>query len=452
MEANGLSAEGVQYMKETEIRIEPLSLTFSVLKNDWTLRISKSQTQLKYIEQLKLITKEADFFVPLTVSERDDAYEFSFFVNRELKNWSGLKRLNRSEKLRALCNVTKLYVLLPTRLTFFIHPNNIVFDQNLMPKVIYRGIRGLVKPFELSEDELLKQCKCYIIALFSKEYSFDELYNGSLTNATATKFEREVNKKNTMDELIAFITDSFHKEQRLTEKNMQLVAKTRFQTYKQMTIWVTVLFVIVTSLLFYMTFVKVPSQDRLLDAHNNFLASDYGEVIHTLKDENMEKLPYQSKYILAYSYIKVEQLSEREKEVVMKNINLKSDKYYLLYWIYNGMGDFDQSVDIAKYMDDPQLIIYGLIKQIERIKNDPNITGSERDEELKKLQDELESYTEEYDLLEEEEEEEVSKEINEPKETEKPNDKEEKEESAEKETNKKAKEKNEDKKKSKSKK
>ena len=88
----------------------------------------------------------------------------------------------------------------------------------------------------------------------------------------------------------------------------------------------------------------------------------------------------------------------------MRNINLKSDRYYLLYWIYNGLGDFDQSIDIAKYMDDPQLIIYGLIKKTEQVKNDPDLTGAEREEEVRTLREELEKYTEEYDLLEEDEE------------------------------------------------
>lgn len=37
----------------------------------------------------------------------------------------------------------------------------------------------------------------------------------------------------------------------------------------------------------------------------------------------------------------------------MKNISLKSDEKYLLYWMYNGKGDFDKSLDLAKTLDDP---------------------------------------------------------------------------------------------------
>jgi len=390
-------------MKETEMKIEPMSLTFTIQKNNWEIRIPKSQTKVKYTEQLKLITKDTDYFVPVVVNEQEDAFLLTYTVAAEYKKWDDIKKANKNEKLRALCNIANLEKVLSTRTTFFLHPNNIVFNENLMPQIIYRGIQGLIEPFEMTEDELLKQYKCFIIAMFSKEYQFDDLYNGSLSNATTTTFEREVNEKKTLHELITFLRKNYRKEQQTTDKTMQLVPKKRFRLYKQTTIWMTILLVLITSLLFYTTFIKIPYQDRLLIAHHNFIASDYSEVIHTLSNEDVEKLPHPSKYILAYSYIKVEQLSDKEKEAIMKNISLKSDKYYLLYWIYNGLGDFEQSIDIAKYMDDPQLIMYGLIKKIEQVKNDPELTGAERDEEVRKLRDELESYTEEFELLDEDE-------------------------------------------------
>ena len=36
--------------------------------------------------------------------------------------------------------------------------------------------------------------------------------------------------------------------------------------------------------------------------------------------------------------------------------------------MYNGKGNFDKSLDLAKTLDDPQLIMYGLVKQIESLK------------------------------------------------------------------------------------
>src|SRR5699024_5944683 len=154
----------------------------------------------------------------------------------------------------------------------------------------------------------------------------------------------------------------------------------------------------------YLLFIKLPFEEKLLTSHREYLASDYGKVITTLQGENPEKLPAANKYILASSYITVESLADDEKENIMKNVSLKSDANYLLYWIYNGRGDFEESVDTAKYIDDPQLIMYGLIKRFEQAKNDPDLTGTEREDEVNELLEQLNKYREEYDLKPEKEE------------------------------------------------
>src|SRR5699024_2137995 len=76
----------------------------------------------------------------------------------------------------------------------------------------------------------------------------------------------------------------------------------------------------------------------------------------------------------------------------MKNVSLISDDIYLLYWIYDGRGEFGDALDTVKYLDDPQLIMYGLIQKIEATKNDPDLDGEERDEEIKSLKDELKDF------------------------------------------------------------
>ncbi|MBT2215296.1 type VII secretion protein EssB [Virgibacillus dakarensis] len=390
-------------MKEKTIQFDKLSLQFTIEDDIWQLKLPKSQTRIKDVRQMGVMIEAPEFFVPVKVSDEADLFTFSFFVDRERKQWKDVLKLNRNEKLRLLCNVSRFEKGLSTRVTFFLHPDNLVFDDNLMPLAVYRGIRGLVPPFDVDEAGFLKQLKCLAIALLSKKYTFDELYYGSLQNAKDTEFERQVNEINDLTQLIAFLEESYRAEQKKTEKNMQIVPIKRFRLFKQLAIIMIAVSVLLAAPLVYYGFVKVPYQEELLAAHDEYLASDYGEVIHTLEDTDAEKLPDATKYILAYSYISVEDLSEQEKEVIMKNVSLKSDKNYLLYWIYNGRGDFDESVEKAKYIDDPQLIMYALIKKIEQAKNNPDLTGTERDEKVSKLQDELNKYQEEYDLLPEEE-------------------------------------------------
>ncbi|PGZ99171.1 type VII secretion protein EssB [Bacillus pseudomycoides] len=383
-------------MVEKTIQIDSMNYRFEIGEETWKLELAQSQTRVKDFRQFDLLMEKSAIFVPVAVEETEDAFVFSYEVSKKLKKWDDIKDLERNEKLRLLRNVARFKEYLHRRITFFLHPENLVFDANHLPFIVHRGIREIVPPAPITEEKFLLQYKCLIIALFSKKYSYDELYNGVLKNVKETTFEQNVVSMNSLDELIQFIEDSFEKEQRKTEKNMQIVPKKNFKRFKYMAYSFAAATVILIAPLAYYAFMKVPYQNTLLEANKNFLATDYDQVISNLRDEDAEGLPLASKYELAYSYVKGEKLGDQQKASIMKNISLKSDENYLLYWIYNGKGDFNKSLDIAKQIDDPQLIMYGLIKQIESVKNNPKLSGKERDEKLKTYQQQLDEYKKKY--------------------------------------------------------
>lgn len=389
-------------MKELTINFEKNTFQFVIENNQWKLTLPKSQTKVNDVRQLDLMLHPSDFFTKSTVQEKEDAFLLTYEVVKDNKSFEQVKKLNRNDKLRLLCNIGKLESYLTSRITFFLHPDNVVFDDNLMPLVIYRGVREIVPPFRMYEDDFLKQYKCLIIALFSKKYSFDQLYNGSLQHAKDTEFERKINEITDLNQLKEYLFQIYQDEQKKTERTMEIVPIKRFRLFKQLSIIMTVLAILIAIPLIYFVFIKTPYQENVLASHGEFLANDYGGVISTLQQEDPEKLPMDTKYILAQSYINVENLSDQEKEIILKNISLKSDENYLLYWIYNGRGWFDESIEKAKYMDDPQLVMYGLIKKMEQAKNNPNLSGTEREELVNELQKELETYISDYDLNAEE--------------------------------------------------
>lgn len=385
-------------MHEKTVEIEDVTLHFTKDKNSWLLNMPKSQTSIKDIRQMNLLKEPSDYFAPVEIDETEDVFLFHITVEENQKNWEDIRKFNTNDKLRLLYNMARLQRFLSTRITFPLHPETILFDDNLIPVVTYRGLRNLVPPFEMDEAVFLKQFKCYIIALFSKKYDFEQLYNGSLRNADDTEFQRQVRDMENLTQLKAFLLESYREEQNKTEQTLTLVPLRKFRLFKQLAIIMIVVAVFLGGPLAYYVFVKSPYQDNLLEAHGQYLSSDYGEIVSTLRDEDPEKLPFRTQYILANSYINLESLSDRESEVILRNVSLRSDPDYLLYWIYNGRGEFEESMEKAKYIDDAQLIMYGLIKQIEEAKNNPDLTGSERDEFVNELQDELAQYQEDYDL------------------------------------------------------
>lgn len=391
-------------MLERMVYIDPLSIEFSVKGNEWTTSLAKSQTKVTNIDQLQLIMAPHPHTHKLTIEEREDMYTFTFQIPERAHKWKDIKEFARNDKLRALHNLSSILPIAQTRITYMLHPNNITFDENLMPTIIFRGARDLIPPYQMDANDLLKQYKCFCIALFSDTYTFDDLYTGSLEDALNQQFARDVYEADSLETLTTLLYEKFLKEQDQAEETKTYVPRRQFRLYKQMSIWMTSLAVLVVGLLFYIVFAITSFQDDQLAAHKDFLAGDYGEVIRTLKDKKVSKLPHQAAYILAHSYVSVEQLSDQERSAVMKNITLKSNEKYLHYWIYTGQGKFEESIDVAKYLDDPQLIVYGLIKQLEQVQNDPDLTGAERDEEISEIRTELERYAEEYELIEEDEE------------------------------------------------
>lgn len=385
-------------MNEKTIQIESMTYPFLIHEDKWQLKLPKSQTFVKDIRQMALINQASDFFVPSFVEEEDDQFIFTFMVGPHVKQWEDICKLDRKDKLRLLGNLARFKQCLTTRMTFFLHPDHLIVDDNLIPSFVYRGIRDVVPPYQIDEETFLFQYKCLIVALFSKKYNFDELYAGSLNQAKDTEFERQVVEMDDLDTLIKLLNDHYIKEKIETERKMQIVSKKQFRLYKQLTFIMIAFSVLLTIVFIYLNFLKVPYQGQLLEANRYFLSLNFGNVIDELEDENPEKLPGASKYVLAYSYIKSETLSTNQKETILKNISIKSDPNYLLYWIYNGRGDFNKTIDIAKYIDDPQLIMYGLIKQIESAKNDPTLSGTEREKKVQNYEEQYKGYAEKYEL------------------------------------------------------
>lgn len=385
-------------MNDKTIKMDGETFHFTIQEDRWQLQLAKSQTRLQTIRQLALWNENTDYFVPASAAEEGDQFIFSFTVDRKLKKWEEVLKLGRNEKLRLLRNVARFGRLLATRMTFFLHPEHLLFDENLLPVMVYRSIRDLLPPYETNEETFLLQYKCLIIALFSKKFNFDELYSGSLADVAETEFERKVVGAANLEELLAWLDTSYLKEQAETEKTMQIVPKRQFRLYRRLTFTMLAVIVLLAVPLVYLSAVKLPLENHLMEAHRHFLSNDYSSVISDLEGVDPEKLPDAGKYILAYSYIQTEQLDSSQKDSIMKNISLKSDSHYFLYWIYNGRGELDKSLDLAKYMNDPVLIMYGYVKKIEQAKNDPKLSGTEREKEIQQYEDQLKSYTNKYGI------------------------------------------------------
>lgn len=114
-------------------------------------------------------------------------------------------------------------------------------------------------------------------------------------------------------------------------------------------------------------------------------------------------MPFIVLYELAYSSVTNERLDEEQKKNVLSNITLQTDPDYLKYWIYLGRGEAENAVDIARAMEDGELITYGLLKLREEVKADKDLTGEEMQEKLNEIDQEVAEYEKLMEEIEEQE-------------------------------------------------
>lgn len=379
-------------MSEEVLKIEDHELVKKLDQDQVVLVQKRSDVHLQDLSRLSLLTFEHPLLLPQAISWDEDSISYRFALPETTRTWEGLREAPISERLRVLRNALAFERLLDLEMTFYLSPDNIHIDQNGQTRLYYRGIKQAQPPFDMSEAIFLRQIKCLIISQFS-DHAYNTLYQGGLEAVQETEFTTKV--KEVPD--LAALSDLLRLEQAEAAANeaekFQTVPRTQFRIFKQLTIALGILTVLFAIPLAYFGLFRVPFQDKLLAADTAFLKVDYSEVIQLLDDVAVNRLPKTQKYELAHSYVQLLDLSYESKQNILNNISLISNDTYLDYWIYDGRGEFDRSLDLAKQLEDYQLIIYALDQAITQVRNDQTLDGAAREERLTELEAEFKKYS-----------------------------------------------------------
>lgn len=380
-----------------EIMIEKQTYTFKKTTENWQLTLRKSEVQVNEEKDLALLKISHPLLMDSTIHWEEDAVAFTYELPKEHMTFEELKAESKEEKLRAMANMAAVEQLLDLPLTFFIHPENLLFDYNLQPKIAYRGLEGKMPPKATNNDLLLRQYKSLIIALFENKHAFTKLYEGQLEIKKGSEFIQTMLKKESFDEIRQYLVQMYDQTLEHTTRTTKNVSKTKFQLMKQLSIWMTVLSALLVIPLVYLLFFRLPFLDRMQQTDTAFLKNDYEAVITTLEPIKTPSLPFTQKYELAYSFIQGEALQEQQKKVILNNITLRSNEHYLDYWIENGRGNLDEALDVAKNLEESDLILYGITQKIEQIRKDTKMSGTKKEETIGKLETDYKKYKEKRD-------------------------------------------------------
>ncbi|MBT2668064.1 type VII secretion protein EssB [Bacillus sp. ISL-4] len=312
----------------------------------------------------------------------------SFFVFSKAKDKNPLSRWLSSYQILKKIRNHEL-----SRLQLVVCPENIVFDSSLAPYFLHYGVKDSLPPYEHDQDELFKETKATISALVDGQYTFEEylLYHKTLKLSNESQ---SILASGTWDELSTLIQtriEALEKE----EKAFVHIPEKKWKTGRY-TLWGTVI-VLVPLLLFtiYTLFFSQPKQEAYVESGESFLKQKYSEVIDRLENYDPKKMPYVVQYELAKSYVTYEPLEGVARKNVENAITLQTDSQYLLYWIYIGRGMSEDAIDLARIMEDRELIMYGLVNQKEQLKLDDKLSGEEKETQIKEIDTELSEYEKE---------------------------------------------------------
>lgn len=370
---------------------------YEVNKQQLIQTVSRADIQTQNADDLLLLNDHHPLLLPVTYQWCDDALIMTSKLPVGGYFTQDVRNQKTSDKLRLLINLLPVNDLNHTnKLATFIHPDNIYINYNNEPKLIYRGVVGIMPGTKNDNDaEMLYQMQCLAGYLFTK-HRFDDLYNGMLMQtANSSTFMKELLHIKKYAALRPFLTQAYQKAIKAEQQNIVQVSRKRWLWTKQLALWFGIVLILTLVPLSYLLISKVPTNAACLHADSEFIANNYSQTIKALANVKTKDLPNTQKYELAYSYVQGKGFDSTQRQNIMKNITLQSDHRYLDFWIEDGRGQLDDALDTAKQLQDSNLIMYALLEKMAAVRNSSKLSASQRSSQLQQLQQDYSKYQQE---------------------------------------------------------
>jgi len=398
-----------------EINEEPSKTTFV---------FQKERVGFKRTEEI-IFLKEVNPKIKKDIVITDDELIIQADIPASFKRYDAIHAEDEKPRwMFAYQLVEKVYSHPYPRLNLIVSPENIVYSKGMDPVFLYYGVLGSLPPFEANDERTWLETKAVVAAAIDGSFTFEEYLKYSeilelkeIGSAIMTMKES--------DSLLSYISKQM---ELLEEKELENVKipqkKWKFTKWLSIGLGVLIIPAIVFAIIYFVH--EKPKTDAYINSQASFLGQNYSQVVTILSPYSVKSMPYIVLYELAYSSVTNERLDEEQKENVLSNITLQTDADYLRYWIYLGRGEAENAVDIARAMEDGELITYSLLKLREEVKADKDLTGEEMQEKLNEIDQEVEEYEklmkeieeQEQQVIEQQEQEEKEKEEQEQKEKE----------------------------------
>ncbi|MGD7044949.1 type VII secretion protein EssB [Jeotgalibacillus proteolyticus] len=338
--------------------------------------------------------------VTITVQAPDSFHSFSSLHKKSaLARWTfALRLVHFAEQKRS------------KRLHPIYSPDNIILDRSNVPYLLHYGVEESLPPYEKDQDLQFNEIKATILYALDPSKSFKDYLNLYHT-MQLTPVMKELREASDIKELKELVIKQIDQEEQ-QQKTFTHVPNKAWKRRKYSLIGLIVLIIPLLAFSFYSYFFIQPRQDAYIAANEYFMKNNFSSVVEELAPHEPEDMPYVVQYQLAVAYVNNETLGDSQKRTILNGLTLQTDPQYFLYWSYIGRGMEEEAIDVARSLEDRDLIMMALLQYTEAIKRDPELTGEEKQMELDQIEQELEEYDQERVMQEEAEQEEQEEEQN----------------------------------------
>lgn len=368
------------------------TVEWSLKKRIFSVFLQPNQYHLNQMNQYQPILEGTDILLQGTITQQSESgVVLEYTLDSDMGQLSEvLLKLDEYERLQLAQQLYILNDLHHSVVCPFLNPNNL-FVIGRKIKIAHRGLVSSVYPESYSEEDFMKQYRAMVLYILHPKLNFNDLINGNGT--LKDELSQRIQSLNSVQDIIQVIDEQLYIEDRKHRFQYKTVKKSRFNLFKWGSIVLGVSTVLSLTGVGYYYFHEVPMEKRVITAESKFIDRDYQGVLSTLTKDNPTTLPRSAQYVAAVSSIKLDNLSNNQKNAILKNISQKSNENVLLYWMYIGNGDFKEALDVAQNIGDSQYILHAYIKLYDATKADAKMAGDKKQELLKKYDEEIKKYT-----------------------------------------------------------
>lgn len=355
--------------------------------------VKSSELNIKDEYDIKRITYSNIYLIPCEAEIEGEEVRFRYNING-FKEINNIESENESEKFRLLLNISELFKLLEIY-SFSLNSSNLYYDYNYNPKILKRDVK--IDDDIVNEEEFVLQYKSLIGSLFIKKYSYEDFYNGGVKLLKSNKITKEFIELRTIEEIKEKLLFFLEENQKYRNEKIISVKKRDYNMKKHSIRIMVAVIVLLAAYSLYEGIFFSPFNENIIKGTYSYMEQDYeGAIKYLEKAKNIKFMNFDknSKYELAYSYIISENLSENQRKNILLNLTSKSDENILDYWITVGEVKYDEAIDLAKKLQDNELILYALLNKYKYVQDDVTLTGEEKDKAKQSIKSEIDKLTE----------------------------------------------------------